>query len=144
MTKIRSLRQLKLPLGINRLPASAVRDLLKRSDRQPRRNKFGAVRTEVQGRTFDSKAEATRYVELRLLEDAKEIRDLECQPRFPLVVNGIHCGEYRADFGYVTKAGEHVTEDVKSLATKTQAYRLKAKLVGALYGIKIVEIFGRR
>lgn len=140
--KVRSLRQLRLPLGVTRLPASAVRDLLKKAERQPRSNKFGAQKTVAENRTFDSKREAIRYLELRRLEDAGEISELECQPAFPLVVNGMRIGEYRGDFRYVDRrSGDVVTEDVKSLATKTATYRLKIKLVAALHGVKIREVY---
>ena len=138
MTRLRTLRQLKLPLDVKRLPAAAVRDLLKRSDRQPRRNKYGAIRTTAENREFDSKAEATRYLELRRLEDAGNIRDLECQPRFPLIVNGMKVGTYVGDFQYVTRSGEVCLEDKKGV--RTQTYRLKRRLFEALYGRRIIEV----
>lgn len=110
-----------------------------------RTNKYGAKRTIAHGITFDSKAEADRYCELRLLERAGEITNLELQPKFPLIIEGKDCGFYRADFQYFsrptnTKRGEHIVEDVKSKATKTKLYDLKKKLVAALYHVQIVEI----
>ena len=106
-----------------------------------RGNKYGAKRTEVDGITFDSKREAERYTELRNLERAGIIRDLELQPSFALIVNGHHCGFYRADFRYYDKEQEMtITEDAKSPATRTPLYRLKAKLVRALYGVDIQEV----
>ncbi|HEY6967364.1 MAG TPA: DUF1064 domain-containing protein, partial [Burkholderiales bacterium] len=51
--------------------------------------KFGNVPTFVGARRFASKAEAARYGELRTLEHAGAIRDLECQPRYRLEVNGV-------------------------------------------------------
>lgn len=137
MAKPRSLRQLKLPLGVTRLPAAAVRDLLQRAARQPRRNKFGAIRTVAEGRTFDSKAEATRYLELRRMEDAGVIRELECQPRFPLVVNGVKIAEYYGDFLYKDKSGATCLEDVKGV--RTAVYKMKRRLFETLYGIRIIE-----
>ena len=105
-------------------------------------NKYGAIRTEVDGITFASKAEARRYSQLRLLEQAGEIAYLELQPAYPLVVNGLSVGRYVADFRYLDRVtGEWVTEDVKGgAATKTAVYRLKAKLVKALYGITVAEV----
>lgn len=103
------------------------------------RNKFNAVRTEVDGVTFASKREAARYGELKMLQRAGEISRLELQPEFPIIMNGKKCAVYKADFCY--RAGKaHVIEDVKAPATKTAVYRLKKKLVEAAYGIEIQEV----
>lgn len=118
--------------------------------------KYGARRTEHAGRVYASKAEARRAVELQLLERAGEIRDLEYQPAFDLVVNGVKIGRYVADFRYlrsrflpdwtddrgrrvgVTLWDVVVVEDVKGVATPV--YRLKKKLVQAIHGIEIQEV----
>lgn len=106
-----------------------------------RGNKFHAVRTTLDGITFDSKAEATRYAELRMLERAKVITDLKLQPKFPLVVQGVLVATYIADFSYFEAGStELVVEDVKSPATKTAVYALKAKLLLALHGIAVKEV----
>lgn len=104
--------------------------------------KYGAIPTEVDGIRFASRAEARRYGVLRLLEAAGEIADLELQPSFELVVNGVKVATYRADFRYRDVAtGETVVEDVKGgRATVTPVYRLKRRLVLALYGIEIKEV----
>lgn len=99
-------------------------------------NKYRAVRTVVDGRVFDSKREARRYEELKLLERAGLIRDLEIQPKFPLEVNGRRVATYRGDFQY-WEGGEFIVEDCKGV--RTPIYRLKAKLMFALYGIEIRE-----
>ncbi len=89
---------------------------------------------------FDSQKEALRWGELRLLERAGEITDLEVQPKFPLLVAGTKVGTYTADFRYKEK-GKVVVEDVKSPATrKNPVYRLKARLMLALYRIRIQEV----
>ena len=44
-----------------------------------RRNKYGNDRTVVDGKSFDSKREADRYSELKLLQSGGMIRDLELQ-----------------------------------------------------------------
>jgi len=102
--------------------------------RKPR--KYKNVKTEVGGIKFDSKAEARRYSCLKLLEAAGEIYDLSLQPRFDLIVNGKKCGFYKADFKYIEN-GKEVIEDVKGLPTPV--YRLKKKLVKAIYDIDIYE-----
>ena len=104
-----------------------------------RRNKYGvapkADRT-VLGIVFDSKKEANRYGELRLLERFGKIANLKLQPEFACVVNGKKVCKYTADFRYTTPSGE-VIEDVKGV--KTTVYRIKKKLVEALFGIEITE-----
>ena len=94
--------------------------------------------TYVDGIRFDSKREATRYSELKLLERAGRISDLELQPRYPLVVNGTKVATYVGDFRYV-EDGEMVLEDVKSQPTKTPVYRLKKRLVLAIWGATVRE-----
>lgn len=97
-------------------------------------------KTVVDGITFDSAKEAARYEQLRLLEKAGHIRDLECQPAFPFVVNGHKIGTYKADFRY-RQHDAVVVEDVKSPPTrKLPVYRLKLKLLKALHGVEVDEI----
>ena len=89
----------------------------------PRRNKYNAKKTVVDGITFASKAEARRYGELMLLQRAGKIIGLEVHPTFYLTA-GI---KYIADFHYVEKkSGKGVAEDVKGV--QTAAFRIKAKL----------------
>ena len=103
--------------------------------------KYHNRKTEHQGIRFDSQKKANRYRDLLLLERAGEIENLELQPRYDLVVNGHKIGFYRADFRYeVVTTSTMMVEDVKSPATKTAVYRLKKKLVKALYGVEIIEV----
>ena len=95
-------------------------------------NKFKAIKTEVDGITFDSKREAKRYCELKLLQKHLAITDLECQPKFDLIVNGKKVATYISDFRYYDiQKSEWVIEDVKSKITKTPVYRLKKKILEA-------------
>lgn len=104
----------------------------------PKRSKYKAVRTTVDGISFASKKEANRYSELRILLDRGEIRQLEMQPRFACVVNGVKVCTYVADFCYLTDR-KRVIEDVKGV--KTDVYSLKKKLVEALFpGVVITEV----
>src|SRR5688572_30659887 len=71
---------------------------------------------------FASQAEIERYLQLRSLEAAGQIRQLRTQRSFPLHWNGVKLGVYRADFEYiVTAARVHdeypVIEDVKGMVT---------------------------
>ena len=106
-----------------------------------RPNKFGAVKTTVDGERFDSKHEAARWRELVLLQRAGEIQCLERQVRYLLVVNGVQVTSYRPDFCYVvTATGEAITEDAKAGPTKTEAYLIRRKLMQALHSIVITEV----
>jgi hypothetical protein len=95
------------------------------------KNKYKAIKTEVAGVTFDSRKEARRYSELKLLERAGQIRQLQCQPEFILVAGGQVICKYFGDFSYFEN-NKRVVEDVKSGPTKTPVYRLKRKLLLAL------------
>ena len=98
----------------------------------PKPSKYKNVRTNG----FDSKKEFQRYQELVLLEKAGEIHALETQVGFPLRVNDVLIGNYIADFVY-WENGEKVVEDCKGV--KTPIYRIKCKLMKAIYGIEIKE-----
>ena len=105
------------------------------------RNKYNARKVTIDGYTFDSQAEATRYGELCMLEREGEITDLRVHPKFTLQEaftdrwdNRVRAIRYTADFAYVEKWGEQVVEDVKGgKATQTAAFRIKAKLFRKRY-----------
>lgn len=104
-----------------------------------RQGKYNAIKTEVDGYVFASRREANRYQELRLLERVGEIEDLELQPVYPCVVNDVLVCKYIADFRYTAlPRGNVVVEDAKGV--KTAVYRLKNKLVCAIYGVVIIEV----
>lgn len=105
--------------------------------------RYRAKAEVVDGIRFGSKAEAKRYHELRLMERAGEISGLDLQPRYDITINGIRCGFYKADFRYTLKGKGRVIEDVKGYSGDTETYRLKKKLVEALYSITITEIGGK-
>jgi hypothetical protein len=108
--------------------------------RQLKPNKYRNTKVTADGHLFDSKKEAARYSELKLLEAHGAITDLEIQPSFRLVVNNKLICRYVADFLYYEN-GFRVVEDVKSEITrKNPVYRIKKKLLFALHGIEIREI----
>jgi len=102
-----------------------------------KRSKYGAVKVTVDGIRFDSKKEASRYVELMAMQNAGMISDLQVQPEYPIFVNGIKVCDYRADFFFRRGVTEYV-EDTKGF--RTPVYKLKKRLVEAMYGIKICEL----
>ena len=102
--------------------------------------KYNNARVEVDGMQFDSKREAARWQELRLMERAGEISDLRRQVRYELVpkLPGERRVDYIADFVYRDKDGNEVVEDVKGV--RTQAYIIKRKLMLWRYGLRIREV----
>lgn len=107
--------------------------------------KYNAKKTIVDGIKFDSKAESARYLELKNLEKAGEISDLQRQVRFELIPSQHdENGEvierpcyYVADFVY-RESGKTVVEDCKGY--RTDVYIIKRKLMLYRYGIKIREV----
>lgn len=112
-----------------------------------RHNKYNNHKTELDGKKFDSIKEASRYAELKLMEKAGEIKDLELQKRFLLLPaftdktgTKHRAVTYVADFVYKDKTGEEVIEDVKSPATRSNpVYKIKKKLM-AYKGNPIREV----
>lgn len=103
---------------------------------EPKGNKYKAKKTEVDGITFASKREATRYQDLKLMEQLGLIHDLKLQVRHGFVINGHKIGSYRSDFEY-EENGEHVVEDCKGYHHRDYIWRKKLML--ALHGIAIRE-----
>lgn len=108
-------------------------------------SKYGAVRTEVDGIKFASKREAKRYGELKLLERAGQIKELELQPKFPIRIALRGSSDTAVAFSYVADfryregpKGLLVVEDVKGM--RNRMYQLKKKCVELQYGIEIREV----
>ena len=123
-------------------------------------SKYHSKKTSVDGIIFDSKKEAKRYRELKLLEQAGEIFNLQRQVKYTLIEpQYIPTGEiykrgpkkgqpkmklaerecaYYADFVYTDKTGNTVVEDTKGM--KTQDYKIKRKLMLYKHGISIKEV----
>ena len=124
-------------------------------------SKYHSKKTEVDGILFDSKREAQRYQQLKLMEKAGVICDLKRQVKYELIpaqdING-KCVEravtYTSDFEYYVlkplnvrtvmadpdamAIGQHVVEDVKGM--RTDVYKIKRKLMLYKYGISITEV----
>ena len=97
-------------------------------------NKYNNKKVIVDGIPFHSIKEANRYKELKLLERAGKIKDLELQPKYELIPTTktnsgtIRKVSYYADFRYIdTQTGKEVVEDVKGY--KTEVYKLKRKML---------------
>ena len=79
-------------------------------------SKYGNHKVTYDGIKFDSKKEMNRYIELKLLQRAGKISDLQLQVPFVLLQagNGERGVKYIADFVYIDADGNKVVEDVKS------------------------------
>ena len=122
------------------------------------RSKYHSRKITRDGQTFDSIKEYQRWCELKLLERAGAIIDLQRQVSFELIPaqyepverysektgkrlkDGKRCIEqsvvYNADFVYMQN-GKQVVEDTKGF--KTPEYRIKKKLLLWVHGIRIEE-----
>ena len=106
--------------------------------------KYHAKKMNLDGITFDSKKEANRYAELKLLERSGAIHNLQRQVRYELIPAQKKDGKtverachYIADFVY-EEDGKTVVEDVKGFRTKE--YVLKRKLMLQVHGIEVREV----
>ena len=123
----------------------------------------------IDGIEFDSQKEWKRYCDLKLLQKAGVISNLECQKRYELIpaqYETVETGEcykvgakkgqpktkqvcveqsvvYIADFVY-QKNGQTVVEDVKGFRDPSSAtyakFVLKRKMMLWIHGIKVTEI----
>lgn len=105
--------------------------------------KYRALKTTVGSVTFDSGLEAKRYTQLKMLEKAGTIKNVQIQPKFRLMDSYKYDGktiraiDYIADFTY-KENDKVIVEDVKGI--KTQAYAIKKKLFIRKYIIDLGKI----
>ena len=112
------------------------------------RAKYGARKTVIDGITFASRREASRYCELKTLERAGKIKNLQLQRKYTLIGSQRDAEgkvierpvTYVADFVYKDANGVTVVEDTKSPATRTPQYVIKRKLMLSIYGIRVKEV----
>lgn len=100
----------------------------------PTTSKYRSRRTVVDGISFDSKREAARYNELKLLRQAGRVLWFIMQVPFRLPGGT----RWYADFLVVWGNGSITVEDTKGF--KTETYRVKKREVEAAYGIEIMEL----
>src|SRR5262249_61502067 len=100
-----------------------------------RGHKFNAIKVEIDGIKFDSKAEARRYQDLKLMP---QVSNLRAHPRFPVFVQGVQVCTVVLDFAYRDSLDRWHYEDVKGADTPIS--RLKRKMVEAEYSIKVEVI----
>lgn len=114
--------------------------------------KYHNTKIQVDGIMFDSKLEAERYGQLKMMERAGVIRDLELQPEYELIPSFKKNGKtwrrtvYKADFRYILCEDDRIIiEDVKgSTAVITDVFRLKQKLFEYQYPGLTIKIVTRK
>ena len=98
-----------------------------------KKSKYGAVKTQIDGYTFDSKKEADYYTELKMRLQANDIKGFCLQPVF-ILAPGL---KYKADFIVFHNDGTTEIIDVKGF--KTKEYITKKKVLEDKYNLKIIE-----
>lgn len=140
-------------ISVADLPPKYQQQVLEKLNQQakPERkpSKMRNIKTDLAGIKFDSKKEAARFQELKLLEDTGQIRNLRLQVDFTLqeaytTTTGkrVRAIRYKADFTYeepTTTAWVLVVEDVKGNPKRTKEYAMKRKLLQDRFGIAIRE-----
>ncbi len=106
--------------------------------------KYGNRKVIRDGIEFDSVKECQRYCELKLMQGAGVISDLQLQVSFKLIPSQYIDGKlveravnYVADFVY-KQNGQTVVEDTKGY--KTPEYIMKRKMMLFFHGIRIREV----
>lgn len=103
-----------------------------RNMKQPKQNKYHNKHAVVDGHSFDSRAEARYYNQLKLRKRAGDIQFFRLQPKYQLMAGFEKDGvkhraiHYIADFEIHHKDGSIEVVDVKG--TLTQVFRLKEKM----------------
>lgn len=122
-----------------------------------KRNKYHNNKIKFGDEVFDSQKEARRYSELKIMQDAGLIKDLQKQVKFILIPTqreediigkrgGVKKGKviekecsYIADFVYYdNELQQQIVEDTKGF--RTTEYIIKRKLMLYIHGIRIKEI----
>ena len=111
-----------------------------------KQSKYKNKKVLIDGIEFDSRLEANRYFQLKILEKAKEIKDLRRQVKFELQESykknnkRIQSINYVADFVYYDfRKNKTIVEDTKGF--KTEIYKLKKKIFEYKYkDLEIIEI----
>ena len=133
--------KIRLNVLLGNASESVVKPFLKKHKPSKHRNK----KTLLDGIIFDSKVESERYAELKLLEKAGEIVNLERKVKFELAPSVVINGRkrpplrYYADFTYFLSGGRFVCEDVKGSEKVTEGYRIKRHLMKSVFDINILE-----
>jgi hypothetical protein len=120
-----------------RLSAAEYRELAA----PKKRSKHNARAQRLDGIYFPSTKEAKRYLYLKTRQTLGEIHDLKVHHRVPITIAGLKVCEVEIDFAYHAEGHGVVWEDVKGQTKGDEPaiklWKLKHRLVEAVYGIKV-------
>lgn len=113
-----------------------------RIEGERKRPKYNNCRFKDSEGVWDSKKERERWTQLRLLQSAGKIQELQKKIAFELIPASfkdhkrLRPIQYVADFVYI-EGGIRIVEDVKGV--KNKFYLLKKRLMWEKFGIDILE-----
>ena len=129
----------------NYLSQSQIKRLIHQRENKPKQPKYGNHKVVIDGeKVADSKHEYSRLCELKDLQRAGEIKDLQLQVKYQLIPSQKICGKtergvsYIADFVYWTKDDQFICED--ATGHRTDAYIIKRKMMKLIHNIDVVEV----
>lgn len=109
--------------------------------RKSKRSKYGNRKVEIDGHVFDSKMEARYYQHLKLLKQAKQIKDFKLQPKFTLLEAFEKHGEKHRKIEYIADFEvHHLDETIEIIDVKgheTKDFLIKKKLFHYRYPHKL-------
>jgi hypothetical protein len=111
-----------------------------------RRNKFNAIKVKTEYGTFDSKKEYAYFKRLMIQKKAvslyDRVTDIQTQVRYDIDIAGKRICFYKLDFKvrYADGRVEHVDVKGHKKGSAYNLFRIKKKLVEAIYGIEIIEV----
>jgi len=110
------------------------------------RAKYGNTKVTIDDFVFDSVKEGRYYTELKFRKKAKDIKDFKKQVKFAIKIGDVHIANYFLDFQVEHNDGSTEYIDIKGRDKTTNewittdVFKLKKKLVEAIYKIEIILI----
>lgn len=113
---------------------------------KPKKNKYGAVKVETGGQTFDSTKEAKYAQQLEMQKllpasDKDKVLSYKTQLTYSLDIAGVHICKYILDFEveYANRV-EHVDVKGYKAGTVYRLFKVKKHLMLALHNINVIEV----
>lgn len=110
------------------------------------KSKYRNKSIEIDGIKFHSTKEGKYYSDLKTKKSLGEIKDFKMQVCYEIKINDIHIANYFLDFlvEYLDNTYDYIDvkgkDKVSNKWIKTDVFKLKKKLVEAIYGINIKMI----
>lgn len=136
LAKILARQEITIKDDNNSPPPQPEPPAIPTSGKPKRAHKYNAKKTEVDGIVFPSKKESEVYLQLKAMEEAGEISNLELQVQYVLQPEFIYRGKkikeikIIPDFRYRRQDGHTVVVDAKGKkATQTRSFKDKWKML---------------